>query len=91
MELLNKEMLPCIMFTNNRILCERLASQLANHLENSQMSLNKESGNEYLINLLNESKVEKIKEMIKVGVAWHHSGMSANSKALVEALFRLGI
>ena len=91
-ELVECNLLPCIVFTNNRLLCENFAKKLTAHLNSeSDLSLSNEQPNENTtINEIMSELSEEHREMFDVGVGWHHSGLSANLKAITEALFRLG-
>jgi ATP-dependent RNA helicase DDX60 len=93
MDLKKENLLPCIVFTNNRILCEKFATGLADFLENSDQTLADESNNEdndKTDEIFSKLSNENIPSIVSVGVGWHHSGLSKNKKAVVEALFRIG-
>ena len=91
-ELVEGNLIPCIVFTNNRILCEKFAKELTTYLKNqTDLSLTNEELNENVtINEIMNQLSEEQKDMFEMGVGWHHSGLSANLKAITEALFRLG-
>ena len=91
-EIIKKDqMLPCIFFTNHRYLCEKKAEFLTKSLNKMGIRLNedfKESA--YINGLISRSDYSLYAHMIDVGVAFHHSGLTPDLKAIIEALFRLG-
>jgi hypothetical protein len=87
----NNDMMPCIFFTNHRVLCEQKANMLTDYLKTKNLRL---SNNNKLDNEINKYveryKYKEFFEMFDYGVAYHHSSVSADLKSIVEALFRLG-
>ena len=96
MDLKRGDLLPCIVFTNNRVLCEKYAIELENFLENSNQTLKNEHEEEEELKdaeaakLFNKLSKEDIPSMVNVGIGWHHSGLDKNRKSIIEALFRIG-
>ena len=93
LDLKKQDLLPCIVFMNNRVKCEKYANEIENYLEESEQTLfNQTSGEnqEDVDKIFNKIAKEEFPSMINVGVGWHHSGLSKNKKAIVEALFRIG-
>ena len=83
----NSGMLPCIFFTNHRYLCEKKTKVLRGHLNKMNIRLNDDFKYDSEVNhLLSKNDYFQYES----GVAFHHSGISADVKAVVEALFRLG-
>lgn len=48
-ELAEKDMLPCIVFCNNRIMCEKSAKGLLQHIMNKKIKLKKSSSNKGML------------------------------------------
>lgn len=34
---------------------------------------------------------KKLKEMLQVGIGWHHAGIDSNDRYIVENMFRAGV
>jgi superfamily II DNA/RNA helicase len=88
-DLLNEDMLPCIVFTNNRMICELYAKLIVDYLTDNKINLNTNNNS----NNINSVKFEIMKdfaEMLNSSVAYHHSGLDPHLKILVENLFRNG-
>ena len=85
----NDNMLPCIVFTNHRYLCEKKAYALTEYLTKNNVKLNDDFKLDNEIG--NCRKYYSIySRLIENGVAFHHSGLSTELKSVIEALFRLG-
>ncbi|RNA20271.1 putative ATP-dependent RNA helicase DDX60 [Brachionus plicatilis] len=91
LKMFERDMLPAIVFCNNRILCQ----EMANYLANNDINFNPDYEDHKVDLLIDELAKDKqidaqFLNLIEHGIGWHHSGMSPNLKSIVEALFRVG-
>ena len=88
-DLLNEDMLPCIVFTNNRMICELYAKLIVDYLTDNKINLNT-NDNSKNFNSVKFEIMKDFAEMLNSSVAYHHSGLDPHLKILVENLFRNG-
>ena len=86
-----KDVIPCIYFAFGRRRCEDLAFELysfnfLNTHEHNQISLMYDSLCERF-DLKNEKSAQRLKVLIKRGIAYHHAGMLPTLKEVIERLF----
>jgi len=93
-DLIEQKMLPCIIFTNNRILCEKYSRLVADYLEGNKIvfenSLTAENNNSIDSNIIRAKFGQEMSSLLEAGVGWHHSGLDPQLKSLIEAYFRIG-
>ncbi|CAF0996168.1 unnamed protein product, partial [Brachionus calyciflorus] len=90
-ELFEKNMHPCIVFCNNRYLCEKTADLLMK--ENLKLNANFKNNRveRFIAELVRTKEIDKkFLKLIELGIGYHHSGMLPVLKSVVEALFRVG-
>lgn len=90
-DLSEENMLPCIVFTNNRIICEEYCKLIAeSDIDLLEADLNNNTEDMIQPVISSNTYLTEISKVIDKGVAYHHSGLLPHEKSLVEACFRLG-
>ena len=90
-DLIGNNQLPCIIFTNNRLICETYAVKIQSYLEENNIILGENLDNK----IFDSQNIHTLfgietNQMLNAGVAFHHSGVIPQLKSLIEAYFRIG-
>ncbi|MDA9951378.1 DEAD/DEAH box helicase [Oligoflexaceae bacterium] len=86
---------PCILYSGRRLGCETMAFEIAKNLqplsESQSAALKKKTVASRYLEIGMELMPPKLKGMmLRYGVAFHHSGLSPNSRIVIESLLKEG-
>uniref|UniRef100_A0A182K776 DNA polymerase theta n=1 Tax=Anopheles christyi TaxID=43041 RepID=A0A182K776_9DIPT len=82
----------CLVFCPTKIKCESLCAMLANHLP-SRLAEHRAEEKEQIIRALKEdgSIAPVLPQAFRVGVAYHHAGLTQDERRTIEDAYRAGI
>jgi len=80
-----------LVFVNTKRSAEKVAEEISKFLKKQNVEKNDELANEILRALSKPTKqCERLSEIIKYGIAFHHAGLTSKQKETIEDNFRIG-